>query len=158
MAYRVPYSSRTLLGFNFWEVSPLDVDSEAPPGYMRHNPLQAGYWRKAWVLRCDLIDRGRAMKGRLRFFNQWSQAGPAAQFGSFHDLALVDAAMPPIARGPLRAREIWIDDALCRAARGRRVALWQRRVAAIVIVAPPGPDMQANRVSRIVRLGARRPY
>lgn len=47
-----------LLGVKFWEVSPLEADSEAPPGYMRHNPLQAGYWRKAWVLRCDLIDRG----------------------------------------------------------------------------------------------------
>ena len=99
--------------------------AKAPPGYMRHNPLQAGYWRKAWVLRCDLIDRGRAMKGRLRFFNQWSQAGPAAQFGSFHDLALVDAAMPPIAPGPKRAPEKWIDYAQCRAARCRRVALRQ---------------------------------
>jgi hypothetical protein len=46
-----------LLGVKFWEVSPLRADSEAPPGYMRHNPLQAGYWRKAWALRCEL-DRG----------------------------------------------------------------------------------------------------
>ena len=38
-----------LLGVKFWEVSPLDADSEAPPGYMRHNPLQAGYWHKAWA-------------------------------------------------------------------------------------------------------------
>jgi hypothetical protein len=73
-------------------------------------------------------------------------------------IRLVDAAMPPIARGPLRAREIWIDEALCRAARCRRLALWQRHVGAIVIVVRPGPDMQANRVSRIVRLGARRSY
>ena len=36
---------------------------------------------------------------------------------------LVDSAMPPITRGLLRAREIWIDDALRRAARCRRVAL-----------------------------------
>jgi hypothetical protein len=46
---------------------------------------------------------------------------------------LVDPAMPPITRGLLRAPEIWIDDALCRAARCRRVALRQRRVAAFVI-------------------------
>src|SRR5450755_4714212 len=47
--------------------------------------------------------------------------------------------MPPIMSFPglFRAREIWIDDALCRAARCRRVALRQRRVAAIVIVEPP---------------------
>jgi hypothetical protein len=54
-------------------------------------------------------------------------------------LNLVDARMPPIMSFPglFRAREIWIDDALCRAARCRRVALRQRRVAAIVIVEPP---------------------
>ena len=40
-----------LLGVKFWEVSPLDADSEAPPGYMRHNPLQAGYWRPSSRLR-----------------------------------------------------------------------------------------------------------
>ena len=63
--------------------------------------------------------------------------------------------MPPISRaGLFRAREIWIDDALCRAARCRRGALRQRRVAAIVIVGPPLlVYMQANRISRIVRLG-----
>ena len=43
-----------LLGVKFWEVSPLDADSEAPPVYMRRNPLQAGYWHKAWALRCEL--------------------------------------------------------------------------------------------------------
>ena len=46
-----------LLGVKFWERSPLDADSEEPPGYMRHNPLQAGYWRRAWALRCEL-ERG----------------------------------------------------------------------------------------------------
>jgi len=46
-----------LLGVKFWEVSPLDADSEAPPKWMRHNELQSGYWVKAWALRCEL-DRG----------------------------------------------------------------------------------------------------
>src|SRR5882672_5546461 len=69
---------------------------------------------------------------------------------------LVDPAMPPITHGVLRAREIWIDDTLCRASRCRCVALRQRRVAAFVIVGPV--HVQANRISRIVRLGARRPY
>ena len=46
-----------LLGVKFWEVSPLDADSEAPPKWM--NPLQHGYWVKAWALRCELA--GRAM-------------------------------------------------------------------------------------------------
>jgi hypothetical protein len=58
--------------------------------------------------------------------------------------------------GHLRARKIWIDDALCRAARCRRVALRQRRVAAFVIGGPPAVHMQANRISRIVRLGPSR--
>jgi len=66
--------------------------------------------------------------------------------------------MPPITRGLCRARKIWIDDALCRAAWRRRVALRQRRVAAFVIVYPPAVHVQANRISRIVRLGRRRPY
>ena len=50
-----------LLGFKFWEVSPLNADSEDPPGYMLHNPLQSGYWRKAWALRCEL-DRRQTKK------------------------------------------------------------------------------------------------
>ena len=64
--------------------------------------------------------------------------------------------MPPITRGHFRTREIWIDDALCRAARCRRVALRQRRVAAFVIVGPRAVHMQANRISRIVRRGPSR--
>src|SRR6266849_4812709 len=74
---------------------------------------------------------------------------------------LVDARVPPIMSFPglFRAREIWIDGALCRAARCRRVALRQRRVAAFVIVEPrPSVHVQTNRVSRIVHLGRRRPY
>ena len=69
--------------------------------------------------------------------------------------ALVDAAMPPITRaGLFHASKIWIDDAHGGAARCRRVALRQRRVAAFVIVGPPRlVNMQANRISRIVRLG-----
>src|SRR6202011_3888555 len=74
-----------------------------------------------------------------------SRASGAAPIGTDTEAAarsyLVDARMPPIMSSPelFRAREIWIDDALCRAARCRRVALRQRRVAAIVIVEPPSP-------------------
>ena len=46
-----------LLGVKFWEVSPLEADSEAPPDYLRHNELQSGYWHKARALRCEL-ERG----------------------------------------------------------------------------------------------------
>jgi len=46
-----------VVGVKFWEVSPLEADSEAPPDYMRHSGLQSGYWVKAWALRCEL-DRG----------------------------------------------------------------------------------------------------
>jgi hypothetical protein len=69
--------------------------------------------------------------------------------------ALVDAAMPPITRaGLFHASKIWIDDAHGGAARCRRVALRQRRVAAFVIVGPPRlVNMQANWISGIVRLG-----
>ena len=83
-----------------------------------------------------------------------TQPSTSARYGVRLSYALVDAAMPPISRaGLFRAREIWIDDALCRAARCRRLALRQRRVAAIVIVGPPLlVNMQANRISRIVRL------
>src|SRR6266851_10372577 len=68
---------------------------------------------------------------------------------------LVDAAIMS-SRGHSRARKIWIDDALGGAARCRRVALRQRRVAAFVIVGPPVVHMQANRISRIVRLSPSR--
>ena len=64
--------------------------------------------------------------------------------------------MSPITRGLFRTRKIWIDEALGGAARCRRVALRQRRVAAFVIVGPPAVHMQANWISRIVRLGASR--
>src|SRR5882757_7960957 len=72
--------------------------------------------------------------------------------------ALVDAAMPPITRaGLFHASKIWIDDALGGAARCRRVALRQRRVAAFVPVGPPRPvNMQAYWISRIVRLSPNR--
>ena len=43
-----------LIGFNFFHGSPLEADSEDPPDYMVHNELQAGYWRRAWTLRCEL--------------------------------------------------------------------------------------------------------
>jgi hypothetical protein len=64
--------------------------------------------------------------------------------------------MPPIISGRLRARKIWIDNALRGATRCRRVALRQGRVAAFVIVGPPAVHMQANRIGRIVRLGPSR--
>ena len=77
------------------------------------------------------------------------------RYGVRLSYALVDAAMPPITRaGLFHASKIWIDDAHGGAARCRRVALRQRRVAAFVIVGPPRlVNMQANRISRIVRLG-----
>ena len=43
-----------MVGVKFWEHSPLEVDSEDPPAYIRNNPLQFGYWVKAWALRCEL--------------------------------------------------------------------------------------------------------
>jgi hypothetical protein len=84
-------------------------------------------------------------------------AMPAASADRPDAKALVNAAMPITLRH-LRARKIWIDDALGGAARCRRVALRQRRVAAFVIVGPPTVHVQANRISRIVRLRRRRPY
>src|SRR3979490_711854 len=56
----------------------------------------------------------------------------------------VDVAMPPITRGLFCARKIWIDDALGGAARCRRVALRQRRVAAFVIVGPPVRQLEGT--------------
>jgi hypothetical protein len=71
---------------------------------------------------------------------------------------LVDGAISPVtwSRGCLRARKIWIDDALGGAAQCRRVALRQRRVAAFVIVGPPAVHVQTNRISRIKGLGPSR--
>jgi hypothetical protein len=43
-----------LLGVKFWEVSPLEADSEDPPVYIRNNPLQSGYWVKAWALKYEI--------------------------------------------------------------------------------------------------------
>ena len=37
-----------------------NADSEDPPKWMRNNPLQHGYWVKAWALRCEL-GSGRGM-------------------------------------------------------------------------------------------------
>jgi hypothetical protein len=66
---------------------------------------------------------------------------------------LIDLAMSWIT-GPLfRASEIWIDDALCRAARCRRVALRQRRVAAFVIVGPVVQSFLLAAVTNFVILG-----
>src|SRR5258705_12302656 len=75
-------------------------------------------------------------------FLQHSQVPPG-----FVPTTLVDAAMPPIisSRGNLRARNIWIDDALGGAARCRRVALSQRCVTAFVIVARSPVHVQAHR-------------
>src|SRR5260370_21087093 len=77
--------------------------------------------------------------------------------GLFISRCLVDAAiMPVVGRSP--ARKIWIDVALGGAARCRRVALSQRRVAAFVVVGPQAVHVQANLISRIVRLGPCWPY
>jgi hypothetical protein len=46
-----------LIGFNFFLGSPLEADSEDVPDYMLHNELQAGYWRRAWALRCELENK-----------------------------------------------------------------------------------------------------
>jgi hypothetical protein len=72
--------------------------------------------------------------------------------------SLVDAAMPAMTRGLSRAREIGIDLAFGAAARRRRVALRQRRIAAFVIVGFPAVHVQANRIRRIVPLDRCRPY
>ena len=74
-----------------------------------------------------------------------------------HSIRSIGSAVTPVASLRSRcARIVGIDDTQCRASRCRRVALWQRRVAAIVVVVPSGEDMQANRKSRIIRLGASR--
>jgi hypothetical protein len=64
--------------------------------------------------------------------------------------------MPPITRGLSRARKKRIGVALCRAARCRRVALRQRRKAAVDVVASAAVGLQANREIWIVSLSPRR--
>ena len=84
--------------------------------------------------------------------------GIPSQRSAGRSISSIGSAVTPVASlRPCCARIVGIDDTLCRACRCRGVALWQRRVAAIVIVVSPGPDMQANRKSRIIRLGASRP-
>jgi hypothetical protein len=63
--------------------------------------------------------------------------------------------MPPImsSRGHLRARKIWIDDALGGAARCRLVALRQRGIGAFDVARLFAESVQANRIVRIIRLG-----
>jgi hypothetical protein len=65
--------------------------------------------------------------------------------------------MPPIMwfRRQLRALEMWIDDALGRAARCRLSALGQRSVTAGDVVPRYAVDLQADRIIRVVRLGLR---
>jgi len=43
-----------LLGVKIFETSPLQTDTEEPPGYLRENPLQLRYWKKGWALRREL--------------------------------------------------------------------------------------------------------
>src|SRR5207245_3049443 len=57
---------------------------------------------------------------------------------------------------PRRAREVRIDDALRRAARGRQAALVHRHITARDVAAHIVIDLQADRVSRIVSLRSRR--
>ena len=81
---------------------------------MRTNPRQ-----RAPLTRCDAIERPTAIRAPAKRLpppgsRAWCKRS-CGRCGSFQNLALVDPAMP-IARGLLRAPEIWIDDALCRAA------------------------------------------
>ena len=82
-----------LLGVNFWEVSPLDADSEAPPKWM--NPLQHGYWVKAWALRCELA--GRAMTASSSACK--STKSRRLCFHGFADVGQPSADLPPLPRG-----------------------------------------------------------
>jgi hypothetical protein len=63
--------------------------------------------------------------------------------------------MPPITRRLSRARKIWIGVALCRAARGRSIALSQCCKAAVDVVASGAVGLQANREIWIVSLSPR---
>ena len=84
-----------------------------------------------------------------------TQADPAAV-----DHALICAPWPTvdlIRRLPAGMREIWVDQALSpAAARCGPLALRQRRIATLKVIAINGVDMHANRVARIVGLSARR--
>src|ERR1700758_2971416 len=64
--------------------------------------------------------------------------------------------MPPITRGLSRARKKRIGVALCRAARGRSIALSQCCKAAIDVVASGAVGLQANWEIWIVSLSPRR--
>jgi hypothetical protein len=64
--------------------------------------------------------------------------------------------MPPITRGLSRTRKIWIGVALCRAARGRSIALRQCCKAAVDVVASEAVGLQANRETWTVGLSPRR--
>ena len=82
-----------LLGVKFWEVSPLDADSEAPPKWM--NPLQHGYWVKAWALRCELA--GRAMTASSSACKRTKSSRLC--FHGFADVGQPSADLPPLPRG-----------------------------------------------------------
>jgi hypothetical protein len=71
---------------------------------------------------------------------------------------LVDARMPPIMSFPrqLRARKIWIDDALGSAARCRLITLRQRGIGAFDVAPPIAVDLQAGRIVRAICLGQSR--
>ena len=71
---------------------------------------------------------------------------------------LVDEAMPPImwSRWHLRARKIWIADALGGNARCRLDALRQRGIAAFDVAPAYAVGLQADRIVRIIRLGPNR--
>jgi len=64
--------------------------------------------------------------------------------------------MPPIiiwSRGNLRARKVWIGDALSCAARCRLSALRQRDIAAFDVVPPSSVGLEADRTMRVIYLG-----
>ena len=97
---------------------------------------------------------GRGIKFRVRSRLQVAggifghQKGP----GSIDPASAVSSA-----RRLLWTGVIWIDDAHGGAARRRPAALLQRGIGAFVIaVVPAGVDLQADRVGRIVGLGASR--
>ena len=70
----------------------------------------------------------------------------------------MDVAMPaPSLRRGLAPRVIRVDDAHRGAARCRHLALWQRGVGALKVeVGDALEDLQADRIGRVIRLGARR--